>query len=94
MHKGRRKTLKALSAALALPNIAWSKTGLGSPQLIITGAQLHSMDRHYDRATAVAVRGDRILAVGSDSGVLNLKGPRTKIIDARVQYRPRNKSEI
>ena len=83
MHKGRRKTLKALSAALALPNIAWSKTGLGSPQLIITGAQLHSMDRHYDRATAFAVRGDRILAVGSDSGVLNLKGPRTKIIDAR-----------
>ena len=83
MDKHRRKTLKALSAALTLPGIAWSKSGLGSPQTIVTGANLHTMDPLYRGTTAFAVRGDRILAVGSDSEVLNLKGIGTRVIDAR-----------
>ncbi|NKB96954.1 MAG: amidohydrolase family protein [Pseudomonadales bacterium] len=83
MNKNRRTALKAISTAFALPNIAFAKANLGEPELIVTGARLHTMDDKYSRASAFAVRGDRILAVGSDSDVLNLKGARTKVLDAR-----------
>lgn len=83
MNKNRRTALKAISAAFALPNVAFAKSNLGEPQLIVTGARLHTMDSHYTRASAFAVRDDRILAVGSDADILNLKGVRTKVLDAR-----------
>ena len=34
------------------------------------------------RAEAIAVRGDRILATGTNDEVLKLKGPQTQVIDA------------
>jgi predicted amidohydrolase YtcJ len=43
------------------------------------------MDPEIPAATAVAVKGQHILAVGGDDDVLNLKGPNTEIIDARGQ---------
>ncbi|MDE0790618.1 MAG: amidohydrolase, partial [Woeseiaceae bacterium] len=53
--------------------------------LIVTGATVHTMDPSNPLATALAVRGQHILAVGSDDDVSNLRGSNTKIIDARGQ---------
>ncbi len=43
------------------------------------------MDPAIPSATAVAVKGQHILAVGSDDDVLGLKGPNTTVIEARGQ---------
>lgn len=85
MSISRRGALKAASASslsLALPGLTWANP-LGKPDLIVTGANLHTIDADYTDATAFAIRGERILAVGSDSDVSNLKGPATRILDAR-----------
>lgn len=83
MKRNRRDALKALSAALALPQLSWAAPNLGAPQLIVTGANLLTMDPNLTQATAFAVRGERILAVGKDSDILNLKAQDTQVIDAR-----------
>jgi predicted amidohydrolase YtcJ len=57
----------------------------GPADLIIKGANLLTMDLGIASATAIAVRGQHILAVGSDDDVLNLKGANTKIVDGRGQ---------
>jgi predicted amidohydrolase YtcJ len=50
--------------------------------LIVHRAQVITVDGKFSTAEAVAVRGDRITAVGSDTEVLRLKGPKTRVIDA------------
>jgi len=47
---------------------------------IYTGVR-GSSARPVERAEAIAVREDKILAVGTDSEILKLKGPQTKVID-------------
>ncbi|WP_219412497.1 amidohydrolase [Pseudonocardia nigra] len=46
--------------------------------LVITGADVYPVDAARSWAGAVAVRGDRIVAVGSDDEVRELVGPRTE----------------
>src|SRR5213083_2668306 len=50
--------------------------------LIITNAAVYTVDKQRPKAEAVAVIGDRIVAVGS-RGAINLwRGPQTNVIDA------------
>ena len=53
-----------------------------SADLIVTRARVLTMDAGNPRAEAVAVRGGRILLVGSDADALALRGPATRVIDA------------
>ena len=55
----------------------------GPADLIIKGAKLLTMDFGVPLATAIAVRGQHILAVGNDDDVLGLKGAKTEIVDGR-----------
>jgi predicted amidohydrolase YtcJ len=48
--------------------------------LVFTGGRVHTVDAARSRATAVAVRGERIVAVGHEE-VRELIGPRTDVID-------------
>ncbi|MDQ0578375.1 amidohydrolase [Streptomyces rishiriensis] len=48
--------------------------------LVFTGGSVHTVDPARSRATAVAVRGGRIVAVGHDE-VLDLIGARTEVVD-------------
>jgi len=48
---------------------------------IYTGILSASSFHESERVQAIAVRGDRIEATGSDKEILRLKGPNTKIID-------------
>src|SRR5271167_887734 len=50
--------------------------------LIITNAKVWTVDKAHPTAQAVAVLGDRIIAVGSDGDVESLRSPATKAIDA------------
>ena len=86
----RRRFLGATAAAATLGFTpgklsASVRDATGSADLIVTGATVHTMDPSNPLATALAVRGQHILAVGSDDDVSNLRGSNTKIIDARGQ---------
>ncbi|WP_030257732.1 amidohydrolase [Streptomyces violens] len=48
--------------------------------LVFTGGPVHTVDPARSRATALAVRGERIVAVGHDE-VHELIGPRTEVVD-------------
>jgi predicted amidohydrolase YtcJ len=51
--------------------------------LIITNGKLYTVDRTRSRAEALAVIGERIVAVGSAFDIDQWRGPNTRVIDAR-----------
>ncbi|WIV52323.1 amidohydrolase (plasmid) [Marivivens sp. LCG002] len=52
-----------------------------SASLIVTNASVLTMDPNSPRATAVAVKDDRIIAVGSDAEIIAFSGPVTRHLD-------------
>ncbi len=84
----RRQFLGSAAAVASAGTVAGkaqaaAQDATGPADLIITGATVLTMDPAIPKASAVAVRGEHILAVGSDADVLNLKGANTKVLDAR-----------
>ena len=53
---------------------------------IYTGVTGASSFHEVQRAQAMAVRGDRVIAVGSEADVLKLKGPATTIVDLQGHF--------
>src|SRR5213592_4070959 len=53
-----------------------------SATLIVTNAAVYTVDKQHPKAEAVAVIGDRIVAVGSRADIDLWRGPQTKVIDA------------
>src|SRR4029077_7829162 len=53
-----------------------------SATLILTNASVYTVDKQLSKAEAVAVIGDRIVAVGSRADIDLWRGPETKVIDA------------
>jgi hypothetical protein len=53
-----------------------------SATLIITNAAVYTVDKQHPKAEAVAVIGDRIVALGSRADIDLWRGPKTKVIDA------------
>jgi len=68
-----------LSCVLASKLPAQSKP---AADLIITNAKVWTVDKSHPTAQAVAVLGERIIAVGSNADVEALRGRETKVIDA------------
>ena len=68
-----------LSCVVATGLLAQSKP---TADLIITNAKVWTVDKAHPTAQAVAVVGDRIIAVGSNAEVEVLRGTATKVIDA------------
>src|SRR5437764_6042359 len=54
-----------------------------SATLIVTNAAVYTVDKQQPKAEAVAVIGDRIVAVGSRADIDLWRGPQTKVIDGR-----------
>ena len=52
-----------------------------APSLILTSGAILTMVQGAPRAEALAMRGDRVLAVGSAADVGALAGPRTRVIE-------------
>jgi len=76
--KNMKIILLLLSFAI-LPALAQSKP---TADLIVTNAKIWTVDHKQPTAEAVAVMGDRILAVGSRADINALRGPNTNVIDA------------
>jgi predicted amidohydrolase YtcJ len=51
--------------------------------LVITNARVHTVDKNRPEAQAVAVLGERIVAVGAAAEVDAWRGPKTRVVDAK-----------
>src|SRR6202008_5038337 len=51
--------------------------------LVLRGGRIATMDTARSWASALAVRAGRIVAVGPDTAVADLIGPRTRVIELR-----------
>lgn len=91
MSKFSRRKFLGTSAALPLGLGAAKTVGAqdsplsGSATLVITGGRVLTMDPDNPVAEAIAVRGDRILAVGSSEDMLGLAHANAERIDATGQ---------
>ncbi len=79
--------MKPTSALLTLlmtmlTPVAQAKEASLAPDLIIVNAAVHTLDPARPTAGAVAIQGNRIVAVGSTADVRPLAGRETRIIDA------------
>ncbi len=54
-----------------------------APDLMIVNATVHTMDRTQATAEAVAMLGNRVVAVGASADIRKLAGANTRIIDAQ-----------
>ena len=54
-----------------------------APDIVLTNGKIITVDAQFSIAQAVAVRGDRIVAVGSNQDITRLAGPNTRRIDLR-----------
>jgi predicted amidohydrolase YtcJ len=54
-----------------------------TPDLIIHGGKVATLDPNDTMAEAIAVGGERLLAIGGDAEILSLAGPNSRRIDAR-----------
>ena len=70
----------AVTALVAAPRVA---TAAEPADLVLTNAVVHTVDAKRPRAEAVAVRGNRIVAVGPATEVQAFVGSRTRVLDLR-----------
>ena len=54
-----------------------------APDLILSNGKIITVDEKFTIAQAVAIRGDRVVAVGSNQAITPLAGPSTRTIDLK-----------
>ena len=74
---------RVLLAALLLIAIATPSAQDAPADLILHNAKIYTADDSVPRVEAIAIRGDRVAAVGASADILKLKGASTRVIDAR-----------
>jgi predicted amidohydrolase YtcJ len=80
----RALPLPVLVAAILVACAPAARAPAGAPaDLVVTGGVVWTGVPGAPLARAVAVRGDRIAAVGSDREIFRLVGPATRLVDAR-----------
>ncbi len=74
---------RCLAAALACLGLALAGcAGPVAPDLVITNARVFTNDPARPWAEAVAMNGERVVAVGTTAEALAAKGPATRVVDA------------
>jgi predicted amidohydrolase YtcJ len=74
-------TKRRWTIAFAVCMLSAQALAAGSPTRILVNANILTMDAGDRMAQALAIEGDKIVAVGSDAEVRRLAGPDTSIID-------------
>src|SRR5437016_6061890 len=74
--------LMAVALALLPMTASTQSTTSLAPDLVIINASIHTMDLTRPTASAVAILGNRIAAVGATPEIRSLAGPKTRVIDA------------
>lgn len=77
--------MRSALAVVALVLAGCASMAPGPPDLVLFNAKVHTVDDAQPSAEAVAIRGDRIVAVGSNASVRALAGSATRSIDLRGQ---------
>jgi predicted amidohydrolase YtcJ len=75
------KNQKTKLAANSLKPIATPKEPAMSADLIITNANIYTVDSDQPQASSVAIRDGKFLAVGADDDIAAWRGPQTQVID-------------
>lgn len=86
----QRITVRLISAVLALALFVSCAVAQSKPaaDLLIINANAWTVDKACPKAEAIAVLGDRIVAVGLNSDVAAWHGPRTQVIDGGKEEIP------
>src|SRR5262245_60722057 len=78
----KRFIVIATNCLALIMSVAQSTAASLAPDLVIVNASVHTMDESQPRAEAVAISGNRIVAVGSTADIRSQAGPKTRIVDA------------
>lgn len=78
-----RRSLAAVAAAIVIFGLAACSQapGTATADIILTNAYVYTVDESRNVAEAVAIKGNRIIAVGTTASVLEHRGPATDIRD-------------
>jgi len=87
------RTVLILSRGLCAPVLALALTCLPGPaaadeapaDLLLVHGRVYTVDPAQPWSESVAVRGERIVAVGTDAALAGLRGPATQVIDLHGQ---------
>jgi len=82
MAKAAFDSILVVSACALLLSVLLAAESKPAADLIITNARVWTVDKSLPEAQAVAVLGDRIVAVGSNADIDAWRGPHTHVIDA------------
>jgi predicted amidohydrolase YtcJ len=72
-----------LASLFSIPPLMASDAPPQPADLVITNARIYTVNPQQEWAEAIAVRGNKIVAVGNRKRVEALRGPATKVIDAQ-----------
>ena len=78
-----KRILTVTTLAAAMTTSAFAKDPQLAPDLVIVNASVHTMDKSKPIAEAVAVAGNRIVAVGSTAEIKAMAGKPTRVVDAK-----------
>ncbi len=86
--RAKEKTglLLALLCAFAAISFANAAEARSPATLVIRNADIITVDDHFSHAEALAVAGERIVAVGANSDIAPFIGPETRVIDGRGKF--------
>lgn len=76
----RARLRRALASFIAVLGAGCSS--VSAPDLVIRHAKVFTNDTARPWAEAVAIKGERVVAVGADAAIAALAGPSTRVIDA------------
>lgn len=78
-------TLTLFLCAAAALSAQESKDGKNAADMVVLHGRVYTLDSKQPWVQALAIRGDKIVAVGDDAAVGKLRGAGTKVIDAAGQ---------
>src|SRR5215475_554813 len=73
---------KIIVASFVAAVVSWSAHAVDAPTRIIINGVVLTMDKNDRRAEAVAIDGDRVVAVGANTEIRKLAGAETDVVDA------------
>ncbi len=83
---GKKLTSALLATALICPMSAFAAQGTNQPaDVVFSNGAVYTVDKKSSWAEAVAVRGDKIVYVGTDEGAKAFIGKDTKVTDLKGQ---------
>lgn len=80
MRSSRRRFIQSSAGALACVSLpSWAQTT--GAEIVLRGGTVLPVDASFSEHAALAIRGNRILAVGSEDSVMRSVGAGARVID-------------